>query len=75
MYSLYYSKKEKVIEIKKAKKVLQKLEYTDEVTRYNDCYYICSKRSPLVEKAKEIHGEWVAEIEQELRALRSIEIK
>lgn len=57
MYTLYHSRKDKVIEIKKAKKALQDLEYTEEVTRYNDCYYICSKRSPLLKKAREILGE------------------
>lgn len=75
MYTLYHSRKEKIIEVKKAKKALQGLDYKDHVTRYNDCYFICSKRSLLVEKAKEIKAEWIAEVQKELNALEAIEIK
>lgn len=75
MYTLYVSKSEKKLEVKKAKKVLQNLEYRDHVTRYNNCYYICLKRAPLMEKAKEIKNNWITELEEELNALKAIEIK
>lgn len=75
MYTLYHSRKEKIIEVKKAKKALQGLDYKDHVTAHNDYYYICSKRSLLVEKAKEIKAEWIAEAQEELKSLEAIEIK
>ena len=75
MYTLYHSRREKSIRVSKAKRALQDLEYTNEVTRHNDCYYICLKRAPLMEKAREIHREWIAELEDELTLLKLIEIK
>ncbi|MFK4167216.1 hypothetical protein ACI2LM_13300 [Paenibacillus lautus] len=74
MYTLYHSRKEKVIQVKKARKALQDLEYTEEVTRYNDCYYICLKRDPLMQKGREIKEQWIAELEEELNLLKVIEI-
>jgi hypothetical protein len=74
MYILYFDKSEQVITVKKAHKALQKLDYTDEVTQYNSCYYICSKKAPLVEEAKEIKRIWISEIEQALNKVKEIKL-
>lgn len=74
MYTLYYQRSEKVIQVLKAKKVFQTLNFTEEVTSYNDCYFICSKRKPLIEKAKEIKQGWVLELEEELNSIKEIKI-
>ena len=74
MYTLFVSKKERVIEVKKAKKILQDLQYTDEVSRFNDCYWLCAKRKPLIAKANEIKQQWISELEVELSLINSISI-
>lgn len=75
MYTLYFDKNRSEIKITKAKKVMQNLNYTDNVERYNNCLYICMKRKPLVEKAKEIRAEWIAEAKENLAKFEAIEIK
>lgn len=74
MYTLYFSRKDKVIQVKKAKKALQNLEYSEKATQYNSCYYICSKRAPLLEKAKEIKQKWITELEDELKVIKEIKV-
>jgi hypothetical protein len=74
MYTLYFQKSEKVIQVSKARKALQNLNFMEEVTRYNDCYFICTNRKPLVEKAKEIKQDWILELEKELSAMKEINI-
>jgi hypothetical protein len=74
MYTLYYSRKEKTIKVTKARKALQNLNFTEEVTRYNDCYFICSNRKPLIEKAKDIQNEWLLELVKELETIREINL-
>jgi hypothetical protein len=72
MYTLYFNRSEKVITVKKAHKALQKCTFTEEVTKYNACYYLCAKRKPLIEKAKEIHRDWITQLEDELNTLNNI---
>lgn len=74
MYTLYVNRKENKIEINKARNIFQHLNYTDEVTRYNDSYYICSKRKSLKDKAKEVHQEWISELEEKLKLVKEIKI-
>ena len=75
MYTLYHSRKEKVLQVKKAKRALRNLEFTEEVTEHNDCYYICLKRAPLVAKAREIRQKWISDLEEELSVLNWMDIK
>ena len=44
------------------------------ITAHNDCIYICAKRKPLVEKAKEIQSQWIQELEKDLEIIKSIDI-
>lgn len=74
MYQLYYSKKDSEIKIDKLKKVFQGIEITDEVKYYNDCFYFCSDRKKLKEKAIEIKNEWISEARIVLEKYESIEI-
>lgn len=74
MYTLYVNKKEKMIQVTKARSIFHHLTYTDEVVKYNDCYYICTKRKPLKEKGKEFHQEWIKELEEELKSLKELKI-
>ncbi|RDU23412.1 hypothetical protein DWV06_09710 [Anaerosacchariphilus polymeriproducens] len=60
--------------MKKAKKVLQSLNYTDAVSRYNNYYYICLKKKPLVDKAIEIKKVWVEEARKNLIEYENIKI-
>ena len=72
MYTLYHDKSKKEIKVSKAKKVFQNLNYTDDVTRYNNCYYICKTKKPLVEKAEEMKRNWIDELEEQLNKLNEI---
>jgi hypothetical protein len=74
MYTLYYKRFEKAIVVSKAKKVFQTCNFTEEVTRYNDCYFLCSKRKPLIDKANEIKQGWISELEEELSLVKEIKI-
>lgn len=73
MYTLYHNKRDRIIEVKRVTKAMQNFTYTDEITRHNDCYYLCKKRKPLVEKAKEIKQSWVDELEQEIAKVSAIQ--
>jgi hypothetical protein len=74
MYTLYFSRLEQTIKVTKALKAFQNLNFTDEVTKYNSCYYICSNRNLLIEEAKEIKQIWISELEQELRLIKEIKL-
>lgn len=74
MYTLYFNRSEKAIKVSKAKKALQNLNFTEEVSKYNNCYFICSNRNPLVEKAREIKKEWILELEDDLNTVEAIKI-
>ena len=74
MYTLYHKKDEGIIEVKKAHIGMRDCNYTDDVTCHNDCYYICLKRKPLIEKAKEIKKSWLDELEEKMRKIESIEL-
>lgn len=72
MYALYHDRKQKIIQVKKAPKALQDIEYTDEVRYYNNCYFICLKKKLLLQKAEEMKQQWIAEAEKELEQLKAI---
>ena len=74
MYTLYHSKKMREIKVSKASKSLQNLSYKEEITYYNDCYFICLTRKPLVEKAKEIKQRWIDALETELEEIKQIKL-
>ena len=74
MYTLYYKESEPAIKVSKAHKGMQRANYTDEVTRHNDCYFTCTKRKPLVDKALELQLQWIANAEKELQVLKDIKI-
>jgi len=74
MYTLYHNRKEKIIEVKKAKKAIRDIEYTDEVTFYNSCYFICLKRKPLMDKTKEIKQNWISELKKEIESIEAIRL-
>ncbi|OPH61768.1 hypothetical protein BC351_00570 [Paenibacillus ferrarius] len=76
MYNLYINKTEGKIEIKPLRKVFQNLSstITEEVTRYNEVYYFCTKKKPLVEFAEQKKQEWIIELENELIKLKNIQI-
>ena len=72
MYTLYVKKEKMIIEVKKASKAMSNCTYTNEVVKYNDCYYLCSNRKPLIEKAKEIKESWISELKEKLEKAKSI---
>jgi hypothetical protein len=74
MYILYFNKSERKIKVSKAHKSLLNLNYTEKVTQYNDCYFYCSERKPLKEKAKEIKQNWIDELEEGLLLTKEIKI-
>ncbi|MFE4571320.1 hypothetical protein [Paenibacillus chitinolyticus] len=77
MYNLYISKTERKIEIKPLRKVFQNYRdsITDEVTKYNEVYYFCAKRKPLVDFAEQTKQGWIDELEFELNKIKKIQIK
>lgn len=74
MYTLYFEKLERKIKVSKAHKAMQNLTYTDKVVQYNDCYFICSERNQLREKAKEIQQNWIEDFEEALNSIKGIKI-
>lgn len=73
VYTLYIEKPTK-LKVMKARKVLQDLDYTDEIKKYNDNLFYCSNRKPLVDKANEIKEEWIIEIKEQLINIENIKI-
>lgn len=57
MYSLYHKKEESIIRVHKTRAALKDKEHKEEVTRYNDCYYLCLKRKPLIEFARQMRDD------------------
>ena len=74
MYTLYHNKDSGIIEVKKAKKALQRCTYTENVRYHNSNFYLCLKRKPLVEKAEEIKKSWIEETEERLEKLKAIKV-
>jgi len=76
MYTLYRDKKDRELKVQKAKEIFTRspLLFTEEVTAYNNCYYFCKNRKPLVKKAEEIRTAWATELEYQLHKVNSIKI-
>ena len=77
MYTLYHDKDNSIIKITKATKAMQNLvgrDYTDEVTFYNNNYFLCLLRKPLKEKAIEMKQEWLEEAENRVQLIKNIKI-
>lgn len=72
MYTLYFNKPKMIIEVKKASKGMNHCTYTNEAVQYNDCYWVCLNRKPLVEKAEEIKEAWTKELEERIEKVKSI---
>lgn len=84
MYQLYFSKEDIYgrnniykIEIKPLQAGFKKTftELPDAPYKYNDCYYLCAKRKPLVNIATEMKQQWIKELEGKMELIKSIEIK
>lgn len=74
MYTLYHNKKSRILEVKKPCVAMQNNTFPDDIAYYNDNYYLCKNRKPLVEKAKEIKQSWIDEVEAELEKIKAIKI-
>lgn len=74
MYSLYYNKEEGIIRVRKTHAALKNVEHKEEVTYYNDCYYLCLKRKTLIEFARQMRDEWIKEYESKIDDLKSLKI-
>lgn len=76
MYTLYHSKDDCELKVTKAKEVFTRspLLFTEEVTSFNNCYYFCKTRKPLVAKAEELRTAWATELEYQLYKVNNIKI-
>lgn len=74
MYNLYSNKKEGVIKIQKATRLLTRNPYPEEPAYFNDCYIICASRKPLKELGQQMKASWVKEAEEELEKISKIKI-
>ena len=77
MYLLYHDKDNAVIFVKKAGKAMQDLDYdnTGKVTCFNNHYFSCLKRKPLLDKAREMKEQWIKEEKEKIMKIEAIEIK
>ena len=76
MFSLYYNKRDKemIIEpIRPSSFMYSKC--SDTVTIFNDCYFMCTDRKLLREKANEIKNKWIEEAEKELNGFKKLKLK
>ena len=76
MYNLLCNKRELEIKIVKVTSRGQHLhtEYTDEVVKFNDYYFVSTDIKALREKAVEIKEGWIFELEGKLNTVVSIKI-
>lgn len=74
MYTLYHDKLKLEIKLTNAKKTLQNLNYTDDVTEYNDCYFISKNKKKLKEFGEKIKNNWIIELEEKLNKLKETEL-
>lgn len=76
MYQLKQNKQEGKLEVRKLSSVFKELEkdITEIPKKYNDYYYFCSKRQPLVDLANTLKLQWLEEAETELNRLRVIKV-
>ena len=77
MYLLYHDKDNAIITVKKASKAMQDLDYdnTGKVNYFNNHYFICLKRKPLLDKAREMKEQWLEEEKEKIMKIEAIEIK
>ena len=74
-YELYFKKREGKIEIKPIGVISNFIEPTEEVTFYNDCYYVCLDKEELLKKAEEIRKSWIDEAEKYYNDMLNVKIK
>ena len=76
MYNLYLDEKTRAIVIQNVTKKRVKLStnYTSEVTRFNNNYYVSTDIQALKNKAIEIKNKWILELENELLLVNRIKI-
>jgi len=74
MYTLYHDKNKRQLKVQKAKPIFLQDMFTDEVTVYNGNYFFCNNRKPLVDRAREIKAEWLAELEDQLNTVENIKV-
>lgn len=73
MYSLYVDKEKCEIVLKKMGKIIMG-NPTEDVTMFNNCYYISKNRKALKQKGLEIKEKWISETKKELEKIESIKI-
>ena len=76
MYNLYLNEKTREIVIQNVTKKGVKLSknYTSEVTRFNNNYYVSTDIQALKNKAIEIKNKWILDLENELLLVNRIKI-
>jgi len=77
MLELYYNKQECELKIKKDTKLCYGKKHIEEIKEqeisyFNDCYYIAEERKPLIVKAQEIRNKWIEETKQRLIELENM---
>ncbi|WP_097026160.1 hypothetical protein [Clostridium peptidivorans] len=76
MFQLYFNKKKKELKIAPLKNLMiDKSKITNEVTRFNDCYFVSLNRKALKDKANAIKEEWIKEVEEELNQFKNLKIQ
>ena len=75
VYALYFDKSKCVLEIAPFNKYFNSKIEIDEVTKFNDCIYLCSDRKKLREKAKEIKQGWIDETKETLAKFEGLKVK
>ena len=75
-YYLYHDKEFKILEIGNLeKKSLLVKVLSNEITTYNNSYYVCNDRKKLKEFAEKMKNEWIKRAETELVKLKEMKIK
>ena len=74
-YELYFNKREGKIEVRLIGIISKFMKPTEEVTFYNNCYYICLDKEKLFKKAEEIRKSWIDEAEKNYNDMLNVKIK
>ena len=76
MYELYHDKNKHEIRIKPLRNLFDHVrsQLNETPLRYNDYYWFCTARKPLVELAKKIKDSWIGELEESLDRVNKIDI-
>lgn len=76
MFQLYVNKIKKELKISPLSNLMiDKNRITNEVTLYNDFYFVSLNRKVLRDKANSIKEQWIREAEEEANNFKNIKIK